>query len=68
MLIGDGEEFINSLLEGIGIVLPYEILQENAQAVIAGLLRPAQFLIDMVLGSKVSDCHISVSFTAVRGR
>ena len=45
MLVGESEEFTHSLLEPIGIVLPHDILQENTQAVVASLLRPAQFLI-----------------------
>ena len=48
VLGGDLEELVNALLEALRILLPQQIVQEDAHGVHAQRFRPAQFLVDLL--------------------
>ena len=45
--IGDGEEAVEALLEAGGVLLPEQVVQEDAHRAHSQAFRPAQFLVDL---------------------
>lgn len=60
MLLCDGQKFVHAFEETLWILFPKQIMQENAHAVEADLLRPAEFAVNRLWIKRICLPHLQL--------